>query len=54
MNKHTYTVIRIDGEYATLKDADSGEELFIAMLLLPPETDIGVTLVYENLTYTAV
>ena len=52
MEPHTYKVMKIEGEYATLKDADSGEELFIAMFLLPEETDIGVTLRYENLTYT--
>ena len=52
MEPHTYKVIKIDGEYATLKDVDSGEELFIALFLLPEETDIGVTLHYENLTYT--
>ncbi len=52
MEPHTYKVIKIEGEYATLKDIDSGEELFIAMFLLPEETDIGVTLHYENLMYT--
>ena len=52
MEPHTYKVIKIEGEYATLKDSDSGEELFIAMFLLPEETDIGVTLRYEDLIYT--
>lgn len=41
--KH-YTVIKIEGEYATLKDIETGDELFIAMALLPEETDIGVKL----------
>lgn len=50
--KH-YIVIKIEGEYATLKDAETGDELFIAMALLPEETDIGVKLLWENLTYTA-
>lgn len=50
--KH-YIVIKIEGEYATLKDTETGEELFIAMALLPEETDIGVKLLWENLTYTA-
>lgn len=48
--KH-YTVAKIEGEYATLIDKISGEELFIAMALLPEETDIGVSLIWENLTY---
>ena len=48
--KH-YIVIKIEGEYATL--TETGDELFIAMALLPEETDIGVKLLWENLTYTA-
>ena len=50
--KH-YIVMKIEGEYATLKDTETGDELFIAMALLPEETDIGVKLLWENLTYTA-
>ena len=50
--KH-YIVIKIEGEYATLKDTEIGDELYIAMALLPEETDIGVKLLWENLTYTA-
>lgn len=50
--KH-YIVIKIEGEYATLKDTETGDELFIAMALLPDETDIGVKLLWENLAYTA-
>lgn len=49
--KH-YTVIKIEGEYATLRDETTGAELFIAMALLPEETDIGVKLIWENLVYT--
>ncbi|MCI7766751.1 MAG: hypothetical protein MSJ26_02060 [Oscillospiraceae bacterium] len=49
--KH-YIVIKIEGEYATLRDKNSGDELFIAMALLPEETDIGVSLIWENLTYS--
>ena len=41
-----YTVIKIDGEYATLKNTE-GEELFIAMALLPLGVDIGTVLLYE-------
>lgn len=49
--KH-YTVIRIEGEYATLADRETGAELFIAMALLPEETDIGVKLLWEDLEYS--
>ena len=45
-----YTVSRIEGEYAYLKD-DVGEELFIAMALLPFGTDIGTTLIYSNFEF---
>ena len=41
-----YTVIKIEGEYATLKN-EAGEELFIAMALLPLGVDIGTALFYE-------
>ena len=41
-----YTVIKIDGEYATLQNED-GEELFIAMALLPLGVDIGTKLSYD-------
>ncbi len=49
--KH-YAVEKIEGEYATLKDVNTGDELFIAMALLPDETDIGVRLKWEDLTYS--
>ena len=49
--KH-YVVLKIEGEYATLKDINSGDELFIAMALLPEETDIGVRLLWEDLAYS--
>ena len=52
MEPRDYIVIKIEGEYATLKDVKSGDELFIAMALLPPNVDVGTNLHYEMLTYT--
>ena len=52
MEPKDYIVSKIEGEYATLKDLQSGEELFIAMALLPPNVDLGTRLHYEMLTYT--
>ena len=52
MEPKDYRVDRIEGEYAILKDILSGEELFIAMALLPMGTDIGSKLHYEMLEYT--
>jgi len=54
MESKDYKVIKIEGEYATLLDEESKEELFIAMALLPPGTDIGTRLHYEMLEYTII
>ena len=53
MFEKDYTVIKIEGEYALLRD-DSGEcteDLFIALALLPLGTDLGTRLHYENFSY---
>ena len=51
-----YIVSRIEGEYAYLKelDSDEGEELFIALALLPNGVDVGTKLHYEMLEYTVI
>lgn len=54
MEPKDYIVCKIEGEYATLKDVLSQEELFIAMALLPMGTDVGSKLHYEMLEYTLV
>ena len=51
MEPHDYTVRRIEGEYAILVD-EGGEELFIALALLPEGTDEGSRLHYELFSYT--
>ena len=48
-----FTVASISGEYATLKD-EGGEELFIAMALLPFGVDIGSRLVCENMEFSII
>lgn len=54
MEPKNYTVIRIEGEYAYLReDGGCGEDdVFIAMALLPSGVDVGTRLHYEWLTYT--
>lgn len=52
MEPHDYEVVKIEGEYATLKDSESGAELFIALALLPEGVDIGTSLHYEMFEYT--
>lgn len=49
MENKVYTVTRIDGEYAYLKEECNpvAEELFIAMALLPLGVDIGTRLSYD-------
>ena len=51
MDTRYYRVTKIDGEYATLTDIDTGDEIFIALFLLPEGTDLGTKLKYEMLEY---
>ena len=52
MEAKTYTLMRIEGEYAYLSDEESGEEIFVALALLPLGADVGSRLLYEMFTYT--
>ena len=52
MQEKIYTVIDISGEYATLRDTSAGDELFIAMALLPLGVDIGTLLKYESFEFS--
>lgn len=54
MEPQDYIVSKIEGEYATLKNIDNGEEIFIAMALLPGGTDVGTRLHCECLQYTII
>jgi len=54
MEPKDYTVKKIEGEYATIVDSKTGDELFIALALLPMGTDVGTKLHYEMLEYTVV
>lgn len=47
------TVKCISGDYATLVD-DFGEEIVVAMALLPTNIDEGTRLSYENMEFTIV
>ena len=50
MEAKIYILTKIEGDYAYLTD-DGGEELFIAMALLPFGVDIGSKLKYENFEF---
>lgn len=54
MGPFEYEVISIEGEYATIKRLDTEDTLFIALALLPPETDIGTRLLWENFEYSVI
>ena len=56
MEPRDYTVVKIEGEYAYLRDDNNKNEeaLFIAMALLPPGVDVGTRLHYEMLNYTII
>ena len=54
MEPKDYVVKKIEGEYATLSDIRTGEELFIALALLPLGVDIGSRLHYEMFSYTLI
>ena len=51
--ENEYTVVKIEGEYATLRAKD-GEELFIALFLLPGGTDVGSCLLYKDFEFSLV
>ena len=51
MEPKDYIVIKIAGEYATLQEIGTEEELFIALALLPEGTDLGTCLHYEMFSY---
>lgn len=53
MEPKDYIVVRIDGDYAVLKNIGTGDELPIARALIPEESDEGTRLHWENFEYTA-
>lgn len=54
MEPKNYTVVKIEGEYAYLREENGQEEdiLFVALALLPPGVDIGSRLRFDFLEYT--
>lgn len=51
METKYYKIIKIEGEYAYIKEDNTENEIFIAMALLPEGVDIGTHLKYEMLEY---
>lgn len=53
MEPKDYVLTKIEGEYAYLTDTE-GNEIFIALALLPAGSDIGTKLHYEMFEYTVI
>ena len=53
MFEKDYKVVKIEGEYAYLRDIqdESAGDVFIALALLPSGVDVGTILHYENFSY---
>lgn len=54
MEPKDYTLVRIEGEYAYLREVgvtDPEKDVFIALALLPAGADVGDRLHYELFTY---
>ncbi len=57
MTPKDYVVVKIEGEYAYLRELNASQfddDIFIALYLLPMGTDIGTKLHYEMLEYTII
>lgn len=52
MEPKDYILVRIEGEYAYLKDIESENEIFIALALLPLGATIGSKIHSEMFDYT--
>jgi len=54
METNIYILTRIDGEYAYITEKETGEELFIALALLPVGADVGSELKCENMEFSLI
>ena len=52
MEPKNYTVLRIEGDYAILKEDDGEAEVFISLALLPEGVFEGTRLHYEMFAYS--
>ena len=55
MEPKNYTLVKIEGEYAYLREigeSDPEKDIYIALALLPAGVDVGDKLHYEMFAYT--
>ncbi len=54
MESRDYILSKIEGEYAYLTDIENGNEIFIALALLPQGADLGSRIHFEMFEYTLI
>lgn len=54
MKTSIYILTKIDGEYAYIQEKETGEELFIALALLPLGADVGSLIKCENMEFSLI
>ena len=57
MDPKDYTLVKIEGEYAYLREVgvdDPAKDVFIALALLPAGADVGDRLHYEAFAYSII
>jgi hypothetical protein len=52
MDNKIFRITKIEGEYAYLSPINGGEEIFIAIALLPYGADIGMMVIAENFSFS--
>lgn len=52
MDGKIFKVRNIEGEYAYLTPADGGEDIFIAVALLPFGVDVGMLVICESFSFS--
>lgn len=52
MDNNVFRINRIEGEYAYISPIGGGEEIFIAVALLPLGADVGMLVVCENFSFS--
>ena len=52
MDGKIFEITRLDGEYAYLTPIEGGDEVFVALYLLPFGSDIGTRLICESFSFS--
>lgn len=52
MDGKIFKLTRMEGEYAYLTPIDGGDEVFVALYLLPLGVDIGTLLICESFSFS--